>query len=146
MGDWDEIHRMDSMEQASKEYNEWIPYSTAKVYEGTAIQKCKTFQTAQVCATLMKSDEPKFKINVKVGAHKHFKLTSSALTEQYSALMDEFADQLTDDESDEADDDDDDLFSAIVGEEGDYYLVADGYYYDDDEEVEEAEEDENILG
>merc|ERR1712190_47447 len=99
-GDWDEIHRMDSMEQASKDYNEWRPYSSAKVYEGAAIQKCKTFQTAQVCGTLVKSDgEPKFAINVKVGAHKHFKLSTAKVIEEYSALMDEDGDQLTDDEN-----------------------------------------------
>merc|ERR1712039_767575 len=81
----------------------------------------------------------KFAINVKVGAHKHFKLSTAKVIEEYSALMDEYGDQLADD--DESEEAEDDLFSAVVGEEGDYYLVADEYY--DDEATEE--EDENIL-
>merc|ERR1712228_511840 len=132
-GDWDEIHRMDAMNKASKEYNEWTPYSAAKVYDGQAIQKCATLQTAQVCGTLMKANEPMFEINVKVGAHKHFKLTPSALKEEYSAILEDFADDL--DYFEEAEEESDE-FSAIVGEEGDYYLIYDGFYYDEDGNVE----------
>eukprot|EP01084_Bolivina_argentea_P195623 335540_1 len=116
-----------------------------------------------------KDGDNEFKLNVRVGAHKHFRLTPDKLKEEYAALVDEFGDQLTefdqeydegyddyenedeyldeeytDDEYSDYDDEneeyDEDTFGAIVGEEGDYYLIDDGeYYYDEDGNIEYEE-------
>jgi len=134
-GHWDSVHRVDSLASAQKEYSRLTPYSAAKVYDGEELQKCRTFQTAQVCATTRNSQEPNFRVNVRVGAHKHFKLTEEAVQQQYAALREEFGDEL-----DEAD-----TFDALMEEEGDDYAYDDEFAdYDDayEDELYDDEEDD----
>eukprot|EP00487_Bulimina_marginata_P008281 TRINITY_DN30559_c0_g1_i1.p1 TRINITY_DN30559_c0_g1~~TRINITY_DN30559_c0_g1_i1.p1 ORF type:complete len:231 (-),score=55.82 TRINITY_DN30559_c0_g1_i1:197-814(-) len=118
------------MKKLSEQYNAFRPFSAAKVFDGPVLQKCKTLQYAEICATSINSQQPHFQINLRVGAHKHFKLTQNALNQEYAALLDEFGDELLDDDQyDEFEDDDD--------EEYDEYEEFDEY---DDDEVEHDED------
>eukprot|EP01083_Nonionella_stella_P167080 560633_1 len=109
-GDWDEINRIDTMDDARTKYNYIEPYSASKVYDGDALQKCKTLQTAQICATW--NANKGFEVNVRVGAHKHLGLNAQQLAQEYDALVEQFGDDMDYYDEDEEEDHIDSFFDS----------------------------------